>query len=74
MTDDINPEKPGIYRTKTAWWRWEAWRGWDGRHWSRGFWTRADCEEWCRPWLQADPPHMMPRDERESDEVTRWRV
>lgn len=72
MTDTTTPTEPGIYRTRHAGALWELWRGWDGRHWSRGCWTRTGAEEFCAPWLRV--PCLMPRDERETRQVVRWRV
>jgi hypothetical protein len=73
QTEDTMPPVPGIYRCRTPGDFWQRWRGWDGRHFTIGYWTLFGARYECRQWLDAGA--LMPRKQRHKADaapVTEW--
>ena len=70
--DFVKPVSPGVYKGRRLSGFWQLWHGWDGRHWSRGYWTRDGALYQCNRWLQSGG--YMPREQRQDADnpVVQW--
>lgn len=68
---DQAPAEPGLYPTRGDGEALDWWRYWDGRHWSRGQWTRALAALMYGRLLEQRA--MMRHEQRTRQRVIVWR-
>lgn len=67
---DHDPTAPGLRAVRFELRPWDVWAYWDGRHWSSGTWLHADA---VQRWRNHTPGARMPREDRATRRVVRWR-